>query len=148
MTQINFTVPGAPVGKGRARSATRKGKGGRTFIAHITPEKTANYESLIALAGHQAMAGAPPLEQACAVRLEIYVPVPASWSKKKQARALSGEVLPTTKPDIDNVEKAIFDGLNGVIWKDDVQVTDVIKKKRYSDTPRVEVTVEPRLITP
>lgn len=141
MSQIIFTVPGAPVGKGRPRVGKSFGTGHPTLR---TPEKTVNYESRIALAGHQAMAGAPVLEQACAVKLEIYVQVPASWSKKKQAAALNGEVLPTTKPDIDNVEKAIFDGLNGVVWKDDVQVTDVIKKKRYSATPQVIVTVEPR----
>lgn len=143
MSQIIFTVPGAPVGKGRPRVGKSFGTG-HTILR--TPEKTVNYESRIALAGHQAMAGAPVLEQACAVKLEIYVQIPASWSKKKQAAAINGDVLPTTKPDIDNVEKAIFDGLNGVVWKDDVQVTDVTKKKRYSTTPQVVVTVEPRAI--
>jgi Holliday junction resolvase RusA-like endonuclease len=141
MSTIVFTVPGAPVGKGRPRVGKSFGTG---QVVLRTPEKTVNYESRIALAGHEAMAGAPLLELACAVKLEIYVQIPASWSKKKQTAALNGEVLPVTKPDIDNIEKAIFDGLNGVVWKDDVQVTDVIKKKRYADTPRVVVTVEHR----
>ena len=135
---IIFTIPGNPVGKGRPRVSRRGG-----FARMYTPEKTASYESLVAMAGAEAMAMRPLLDGAVAVTLDIRVPVPASWSKKKQAAALAGTVLPTTKPDIDNVEKAIFDGLNGVTWKDDVQVVSVNKRKRYSDTPGVEVLVVP-----
>jgi Holliday junction resolvase RusA-like endonuclease len=55
--------------------------------------------------------------------------------------ALGGEVLPTAKPDADNVVKAIFDGLNGVLWRDDVQVVDLRVRKRYSAAPAVRVEV-------
>lgn len=135
---ITFTIPGNPVGKGRPRVARRGG------IARLyTPEKTASYESLVAMAGHEAMAGRPVIEGAVSVAMDIRVPVPASWSQKKRAAALAGQIRPTTKPDIDNVEKAVFDGLNGVTWKDDVQVVDVRKGKRYSDTPGVRVEIVP-----
>jgi Holliday junction resolvase RusA-like endonuclease len=133
---ITFHIPGQPVGKGRARVSRRGG-----FARLYTPEKTVSYEGLVALAGQQAMAGRPVIESAVSVVLRIAVQVPASWSNKKQAAALIGEVHPTTKPDIDNVEKAIFDGLNGVVWKDDVQVVQVVKSKRYGATPGVEVEV-------
>ena len=36
---------------------------------------------------------------------------PQSWSKKKQKMALSGEVKPTTSPDIDNYLKSVLDGM-------------------------------------
>lgn len=38
----------------------------------------------------------------------------------------------TFKPDIDNVQKLVFDALNGVAWADDAQVTSVyaLKLKR------------------
>jgi Holliday junction resolvase RusA-like endonuclease len=55
--------------------------------------------------------------------------------------ALAGEVLPTTKPDADNVVKAVFDGLNGVLWRDDVLVVDLRVRKRYAATPCVRVEV-------
>ena len=77
------------------------------------------------------------------VELEIRCPVPASWSQKKQRQALLGEIYPTTKPDVDNVEKAVFDAINGVVWRDDVVVVDVVKRKRYSAHPGLSVTVEP-----
>lgn len=137
-TSVSFTVPGEPVGKGRPRATTR---GGHASL--YTPAKTVAYEGLIAHAAQQAMAGAPPVECACAVQLSITVSVPASWSKKKQAAALLGEVLPTKKPDADNVVKAVFDGMNGVVWRDDVQAVDLAVRKRYGATPGVFVRVSP-----
>lgn len=133
---ISFTIPGNPVGKGRPRVAMRGG-----FAQHYTPEKTASYESLVKMAGHQGMGGTPMLLEAVAVVLDICVQIPASWSQRKRERAISGDIQPTTKPDIDNVEKAVFDGLNGIAWKDDVQVVRVTKEKRYSVTPCVQVSI-------
>lgn len=138
MDAIVFSVPGQPQGKGRPRVG-RVGSHVRMF----TPATTVAYEGLIAHAGQIAMAGRAPLEGPVELRLLIAVQVPGSWSKKKQAQALAGEILPITKPDVDNVEKAIADGLNGVAWRDDCQVTDVIKRKRYSATPAVLVQIRP-----
>jgi Holliday junction resolvase RusA-like endonuclease len=109
----------------------------------FTPVKTVAYEGLIAHAAQAAMAqaGAQPFAEAVGVNLFIDVAVPASWSQKKQRQALAGEVLPTTKPDVDNVIKAVYDGLNGVLWRDDVQVVDGRQRKRYSATPGVRVEV-------
>lgn len=136
MTAVMFSVPGTPVGKGRPRVG-KIGGNARMF----TPAKTAAYEGLIAHAASVAMGAAVPIEQACSVEMLIACPVPASWSKKKQAQALAGEILPTTKPDTDNVVKAIFDGMNGVVWRDDVQAVDLRVRKRYAEAPRVVVRV-------
>lgn len=135
---ITFTVPGQPVGKGRPRIG-KVGQHARMF----TPAKTVNYEGLVAHAASFVMAGRALLEGAMDVRLVINCQVPASWSQKKQKEALAGIIRPTTKPDIDNIEKAIYDAINGVVWKDDVQVVDVVKTKRYSATPGVTVTIAP-----
>lgn len=133
---IAFTVPGVPQGKGRPRIG-KIGAHARMF----TPAKTVAYEGLVAHAAQQAMRGQPLLDEPVRVRLEIDCPVPASWSGKKQREALAGEVLPTSKPDADNVVKAVFDGLNGVLWRDDVLVVDLTVCKRYSATPGVRVEV-------
>lgn len=139
MTSIEFTVPGDPVGKGRPRVAKR-GK-----FAHLyTPEKTVAYEGLVAMAAQEAMDGqAALLDGPVAVRMDIRLSVPASWSKKKRAQALDGLIHPTKKPDIDNIEKAIFDALNGVVWNDDVQVCRVFKFKKFAEFPGVHVQISP-----
>lgn len=137
MTVLHFHVPGQPVGKGRPRIG-KVGNHARMF----TPAKTVNYESLVAYAAQQAMAGAPLFEGAVGLMLKIDCQIPASWSGKKQREAAAGLILPTTKPDGDNILKAICDALNGVAWKDDVQVCDFIIRKRYSMTPGVAVRIE------
>ncbi|MGH8381762.1 RusA family crossover junction endodeoxyribonuclease [Pseudomonas sp.] len=143
MTDLNpvqFLVPGEPVGKGRPRIG-KVGNHARMF----TPAKTASYEGLIALAGTNAMAGRTLLEGAVMVELRIVMAVPQSKSKKWKSQALAGEIFPTKKPDMDNVIKAIYDGLNGVVWKDDVQVVDAFVRKRYGETPGVHVKITPLL---
>lgn len=71
----------------------------------------------------------------------FYRPVQKSLSKAETARRLNGMVLPTVKPDIDNYQKSFYDALNGIVWKDDAQITDETSKKRYSDRPRIELEV-------
>ena len=135
---VSFVVPGEAVGKGRPRVSTIGGHA-RMF----TPTKTANYETLIAMAAQQAMAGRELIGGPVLVEMKIMVSVAASWSKKKTAEALAGDVMPTKKPDADNVLKAICDGINGIVFKDDVQVVNVSLSKRFSETPGVSVRVVP-----
>jgi Holliday junction resolvase RusA-like endonuclease len=133
---VTFVVPGQPQGKGRARVGRIAGHA-RMF----TPEKTLAYEGLVAHQASIAMGRFPLFEGPCSVSMDIVCQIPASWSVKKQTQAIVGAIRPITKPDVDNVEKAIFDGCNGVVWKDDVQVVDVRKSKRYGETPGVTVVI-------
>ena len=133
---IRLTIPGAPTGKGRPKVVKIGG-----FTRMATPAKTVAYEGLVAHAAQQAMQGRPLFDAAVGVNLFIDAAVPPSWSQKKQRMALAGEVLPTTKPDADNVVKAVFDGCNGVLWRDDVLVVDLRVRKRYAATPCVRVEV-------
>lgn len=133
---VAFVIPGTPVGKGRPRFSRRG-----AFVTTYTPEKTASYENLVKVKAEEAMNGRPVIEGAVAAVIWLYVTPPASWSKKKKAAALAGELLPTSKPDVDNVIKGIFDAMNEIVWKDDKQACDVTVRKRYADTARATVTV-------
>lgn len=136
ITNVSFIVPGEPQGKGRARI----GKVGN-FARMFTPAKTVAYEGLAAMAAQAAMGLTTPFEGACAIHVDAFYAVPASMSKKRQVMALEGQIRPTKKPDGDNILKAICDGINGVVWKDDVQAVDARVTKRYGHTPCVHVTV-------
>lgn len=138
---VKFTVPGEPKGKGRHRSRIATTGAGKSFIANYSQSTTVEYENLVRIAANEAMCGGVPTRNPVFVTIDVYCSVPASWSMRKQNKALAGDVLPTVKPDIDNTEKAIFDGMNRIVFRDDVVVCDVIKRKRYSRTPRVEVWV-------
>ena len=133
---IVFTIPGTPVGKGRPKFARRG-----AFVTTYTPEKTASYENLVKVKAEEAMVGRELIAGAVAVTILLFITPPASWSNKKMLQALNHEILPTTKPDIDNVIKGIFDAMNEIVWNDDKQVVDVTIRKRYANTARATVEV-------
>lgn len=135
---ISFSVPGTPVGKGRPKFARRG-----NFVTAYTPEKTASYENLIKVKAEQAMFGISMIEGACAVSIWLYVTPPASWSQKKQRQALENLILPTSKPDCDNVLKGLMDACNGIVFKDDKQVVDVHVIKRYAEKAEARMRVVP-----
>lgn len=134
---ITIVIPGPPVGKGRPKFA-RRGK----FVTAYTPEKTASYENLVRLAAAQAMNGRMPIAGPVAVELCLYVQPPASWSNKKQLAAVSGEIMPTSKPDIDNVLKGVADACNEVVWKDDKQIVECVIRKAYAARAEAVLTVK------
>lgn len=133
---IAFMIPGTPVGKGRPRFARRG-----AFVSTYTDSKTASYENLVKVKAQEAMNGRPAIEGAVSVVVALYVTPPASWSQKKQRAALAGELYPTSKPDVDNVIKGIFDACNEIVWRDDKQACDVRVIKRYDHTARAAVEV-------
>jgi len=131
-----FTVPGTPVAKGRARSVLRGGT-----VGHYTPERTARYERHVRDECQLAMDGRRPYDGAVDLTLRIYMPIPVSWPKDKREDAAAGVVLPATRPDLDNVIKAVTDGMTGVAWLDDAQIVRILARKLYDLDPRVEIHV-------
>ena len=137
---LRLTVPGLPKAKGRTKTRVVVPKNGSPFATVYTPAATRNEEAVIRDLAAQIMAGAPPMEGPVELRVAIYLPIPKSWSQKRQRLALDGLLLPTTKPDWDNAAK-ITDAINGILWRDDAQVADAHIFKRYSDRPRVVIEV-------
>lgn len=135
--KILFIVPGTPVPKGRPRF-TRQG---RTY----TPAKTKSYEEQIAILGKAAMNGLEPLKTPVAVLVTVFFPIPASYSAKRREACLAGLEKHTKRPDLDNVVKAITDGMNGVVYEDDCQIVRIVAKKDYCHDAMVEVMVQEML---
>lgn len=133
-------LPGPPRGKGRPRMRVVNARSGRSFASVYTDAKTRNYEGMLRQTAHLAMRGAPLLTGPLRVTVHALFPVPASWSRKNRADALSGFVRPTGKPDCDNLGKEI-DALNGIVWHDDSQVVDMRIIKSYSDKPSLQIAV-------
>ena len=115
LQEIVFVVDGKPQGKQRPRL----GKGGCVY----TPRETKRYERSIAWA---ATAGRPRgwrLSWAVSVEVACYFP-------DLHIR------------DIDNVLKAVLDGMNGVAYNDDSQVALAnVTKALDREHPRTEVVV-------
>ncbi len=134
---VDFTVPGEPVAKGRARAFIKRGK-----IAHYTPDKTVHYEDLVRMFASRAMGSMPLMTQAVWLTVDAYFPIPRSWPKQKQQDAELMKMRHLKRPDLDNCVKAVEDALNGVVWVDDSQVIQIRASKHYSRTPCVHIRAE------
>jgi len=133
---VTFMVEGTPVPKGRPRFA-RRGK----FVSTYSPKTTVDYESKVSESAKIAMGASEPLETPVGAYIYITLPVPASYSKKRTQACLSGQERPTKKSDIDNYCKAIFDGMNGIVFVDDSLVVSLHATKVYGTVGMVEVMV-------
>jgi Holliday junction resolvase RusA-like endonuclease len=134
---VTFMVEGTPVPKGRPRFA-RRGK----FVSTYSPKTTVDYESKVSESAKLAMGASEPLETPVGAYIYITLPVPASYSKKRTQACLSGQERPTKKSDIDNYCKAIFDGMNGIVFVDDSLVVSLHATKVYGTIGMVEVMVK------
>ena len=128
-----FKIEGQPQGKGRPRFT----KTGHAF----TPQATRDYESLIA-EEYRAAKG-EMFDGYVRVNIKAYYKIPKATTKEKRGMIERGLLKPAVKPDIDNVVKAILDGLNGIAYHDDNQVVYVDGEKFYADEPCVIVEVSP-----
>ena len=72
------------------------------------------------------------------MRIEFFFIVPKSWPKKRKDDAK----WHTNKPDIDNLQKAVKDALNGIAYRDDSQVCQVCARKQYAQSDGMMIEIE------
>src|SRR5690606_27939704 len=101
---IKFTVWGEPVAQGRPRASTING-----HVKMYDPKKSREFKQYVRLVASQhrpqeLLTG--PLK----MKVKVFKPTLKSFSQKKKAAAEKGEIRPTTKPDVDNYIKSVFDG--------------------------------------
>lgn len=137
MDPVVFSMAGDPRGKGRPRTSVRGG-----FARVFTDEKTRKYEKSVAAIARLAMAGREPFDGPLSVSLRFRLAVPASYSKKLRAAMLAGETAYLGRADVDNMAKAVLDGMNGIAFADDVQIVRLFCTKIAAEKPGVDVRVE------
>jgi len=133
MTKVEFTIPGKAKAKGRPRMTRR----GRVF----TPQDTIDYENYIRVC-YQQERGEVFLEGPLCAQVIVYHKIPKAMPKYKQVKALDGTMLPTMKPDLDNVAKVVLDSLNNVAYSDDSQIVILHVERHYALKPKVVVMLE------
>ena len=131
---VRIVCAGPPVAKGRPRTTVKNG-----FVRVFTPASTRSYEQYLKGDAVAAMNGRPPFDCPLMLNILALLPIPRSWSQKRQREAL----YVTTRPDIDNYVKSALDALNGIVFRDDSLVVDLFVLQRYDAKPRLEITVEP-----
>lgn len=136
MTICAFTFYGEAIAKGRPRATAFAGRA-RVY----TPARTAAFEGRVRAVAKDAMArlGSRPTPDACKVEIAFDREVSKSWSRAKKAAHIGQPI--TTGADIDNQVKAILDALNGVVWEDDVQVSDIAVSRRWAEAHAFRICI-------
>jgi len=129
---IYFIVPGKPVGKARPRYSRRS-------KAFYTPPETASFENLIKLSFSGKYPDFSAFEGPVAVEVTVLMLMPKSFSKKRRLKAFGGRILPTNRPEIDNIVKSILDALEGLAYRRDSQVVELKARKYYSSESKTVI---------
>lgn len=129
--RVTFHVPGPPAGKARPRFNTQTGRA-------YTPTKTVNAESHIALCWAQT--GMERIDHG-PVFLDVLMILDRPRSHFTKAGDLNAAGRAAwwclRKPDTDNAIKLLMDSLNGVAYRDDVQVVHHVCYRRWAEKGEV-----------
>lgn len=134
---IAIRIPVEPEPKLRPRFHIRRGR-----ISTETPYKTKVFENTIAEYYMYEAKGFKYEEKVpLVVDLVFGMKIPSSYSKKKRQDIDLGLLMPTTKPDIDNLTKSILDALNGIAFVDDSQIVQITAAKEYASEPYIYLNI-------
>lgn len=137
---ITVVLVGAPVPFARMRTGNGH---------HFVPAKQRNAAAIMRIETVNAMrqGGWTMFDEAVFLTLRAVLPIPQSWSKKKQQAAIRGEVWPAKKPDLDNLAKLVTDAMSLVAYRDDAQIVRISAAKVFGVEPSLIVTVRPAILT-
>ena len=128
--KIKFIIPGPAQAKQRPRVNRNTGR-------IYTPGATHKYEKIV----KESYGDNPCFEdQFISIKIVFKFEVPKSYSKKKRAEALAGDLRPT-KADIDNYIKSVLDGLNKVAFLDDRYICSIEASKIFAEEAETIVEI-------
>lgn len=128
---VTITVIGKAVAKQGSQSRLVSSSQG-DFIQQYTPEHVTNWAAYVKLVA--ASQRREPLWDG-PIRVTMLV-------KKLRPKAHKKRVFCHTKPDLDNIEKNMYDALQGVIYANDARIVDKHITKIFSDVEEVIVKLE------
>ncbi len=135
---MKYTIKGKPISQKRHRH-TKKGftydplsKEKKIFKLKILEQKINKYKTT------------KTTKDPVNIHILFYFKRPKShYRTGKYCKELKKDVpfCHITKPDVDNLAKFVLDGLTGVLYKDDNQVTSITAIKLYDEEERTEFNI-------
>ena len=133
---MRFIIPGNPQAQGRPRFA-RIGK----FVRTYDPAESVSFKNKVALFARDSGAQLFETDRPLTLKVKFFLKRPKNKMRRKDSINAIGCAK---KPDLDNLVKAILDGLNGIIYRDDGQVQKCEAEKYYHEiggAPRTEIEI-------
>jgi len=134
--ELRLFIPVNPM----AKQSFRFTKSGMKFQSKDVVEYKNTLQSVII---SQLPKGFVPFEKGLYVIYHFKYPYPANLSKKKKNGMIEkfGKIFRSKKQDLDNLQKAVNDAMNGIVFKDDSLICVANCFKYYSDKPGTLVIV-------
>ncbi|MEE6129140.1 RusA family crossover junction endodeoxyribonuclease [Chryseobacterium arthrosphaerae] len=143
--KISLRILGIPQPKQSVRSRVAKTKTGKTFVQHYqTNEIKRNEKNLAFDVKSQLPADFIPFTKALKAKvLYVFPPLKGFTKAKLNALTAGSLIYKDTKPDLqDNLNKGLFDALEGIVYIKDSLICKVECEKVYGHTPRIEIEFE------
>jgi Holliday junction resolvase RusA-like endonuclease len=143
MTPITIEVVGNPKGQPRPRAVAFAG---RARMYDDPKHAVHGWRDLITLAA-QPVRPDQPIAGPIDVEMDFRMPRPRSHFTKAGALSKHATCWCETKPDCDNLAKAVLDVLTNIqFWRDDSQVVTTTVSKRYATDRPAGATIKVRAI--
>lgn len=153
---IVFEVFGKPQTQGSTRVVPMPAAGGgyqtdakgrpRLIPIHAKDKELRAWRQDVAAAARRAYGDGPLLEGPILLSLQFQRPRPKGhFGSGRNAGRLKASVpgYPTTRPDAIKLTRAVEDALTGVLWQDDSQIVEHWIAKRWGQSYRLVVKVQP-----
>jgi len=128
---VSFVIVGKAVSKQGSRSTVIPTASG--FVTrHYTPENVTNWAAYVKLVASQYQR--TPLWDG-PIRVHILI-------ERMRPKARKKDYWCTTAPDLDNIEKNLYDAFHGILYTNDARIVDKHVSKIYSDVDQVSVRME------
>lgn len=123
MAVIEFVVVGKPIPQG---SKVIRYRGRYAALADDNANELKPFRRRVAMLAHMQMQGRPLMQGPVQMRLVFKLYRPKNASKANPPTAAK-------KPDNDKLQRAVYDALTGVVYRDDAQVVDVWSRKMVAE---------------
>lgn len=131
---IRMTIPICPAAQKRVRArAIRLKNGIWTAQTYKDTDQRIKEDQLIAFL--KDFRPDKLLDGPISLNVIAYLPIPKSKSRKWKVSAISREILPDKKPDLDNLIKHLKDCMRNIFYHDDRQIVALQAFKYYSLNP-------------
>ena len=138
-TVFYLVVPGRPHGQQRHRAR----RVGNKVIIFDAPANRV-FKQKIQVCWHEAQAKARPVWDPTGP-FELHVDAIYNCTKPPRKNVPHPSAWRVKKHDLDNILKAVMDGLSGLAWEDDSQVVHIVARKwesKQGEPARTTVTVK------
>ncbi len=138
---LNFKILGEPKPKQSFRATIRAG-----HIHAYQPESVEGAtDDILTQVIAQLPQGHIPWDGGIKVQMQFIFPFTQALRKNKavmESYKSGNKVLKTTKPDLDNLEKLVYDAMAYRVYVNDSQICNKFSEKIYGDIPGINISLK------